>query len=52
VGWATGGRARDGQLPSPFKKKKDEGISNSNSSLIKIIFRPIIHWPKSARGKA
>jgi hypothetical protein len=32
VGWATGGRARDGQPSSPFKK---EGICNS--SLIKII---------------
>jgi hypothetical protein len=37
VGWATGGRARDGQPPSPFKKKKEEGTCNS--SLIKIIFR-------------
>jgi hypothetical protein len=44
VEWATGGRARDGQPPSPFKKKKEEGICNS--WLIKIIFRPIIHWQK------
>jgi hypothetical protein len=44
VAWTTGGRARDGQPPSPFKKKKEEGICNS--SLIKIIFRPIIHWKK------
>ena len=42
VGWATGGRVRDGQPSSPFKKKKEEGICNS--SLIKIIFRPIIYW--------
>ena len=35
VGWATGGRVRDGQPSSPFKKKKEEGICNS--SLIKII---------------
>jgi hypothetical protein len=47
VGWATGGRVRDGQPSSPFKKKKEKGICNS--SLIKIIFRPIIHWPKRAR---
>jgi len=47
VGWATGGRARDGQPSSPFKKKKEEGICNS--SLIKIIFRPIIYW-KNERG--
>jgi hypothetical protein len=39
---ATGGRVRDGQPPSPFKKKKEEGTCNS--SLIKIIFRPIIYW--------
>ena len=42
VGWATGGRVRDGQPSSPFKKKKEEGICNS--SLIKIICRPIIYW--------
>ena len=36
VAWTTGGRARDGQPSSPFKKKKEEGICNS--SLIKIIF--------------
>ena len=47
VAWTTGGRARDGQPSSPFKKKKEEGICNS--SLIKIIFRPIIYW-KNERG--
>ena len=47
VAWTTGGRARDGQASSPFKKKKEEGICNS--SLIKIIFRPIIYW-KNERG--
>jgi hypothetical protein len=36
VALTTGGRARDGQPPSPFKKKKGEGTCNS--SLIKIIF--------------
>jgi len=34
VAWTTGGRARDGQPSSPFKKK-EEGICNS--PLIKII---------------
>ena len=47
VAWTTGGRVRDGQPSSPFKKKKEEGICNS--SLIKIIFRPIIYW-KNERG--
>jgi hypothetical protein len=42
VAWTTGGRARDGQPPSPLKKKKEEGTCNS--SLIKIIFRPIIYF--------
>jgi hypothetical protein len=36
VAWTTGGRVRDGQPSSPFKKKKEEGICNS--PLIKIIF--------------
>jgi hypothetical protein len=36
VGWAAGGRVRDGKPPSPFKKKEEGGICNS--SLIKIIF--------------
>ena len=49
VGWATGGRVRDGQPSSPFKKKKEEGICNS--SLIKIIFRPIIYWQNERGNK-
>ena len=49
VGWATGGRVRDGQPSSPFKKKKEEGICNS--SLIKIIFRPIIYWTNERGSK-
>ena len=49
VAWTTGGRVRDGKPSSPFKKKKEEGICNS--SLIKIIFRPIIYW-KNERGAA
>jgi hypothetical protein len=49
VAWTTGGRVRDGQPSSTFKKKKEEGICNS--SLIKIIFRPIIYWPNERGNK-
>ena len=49
VAWTTGGRVRDGQPSSPFKKKKEEGICNS--SLIKIIFRPIIYWQNERGNK-
>ena len=49
VGWATGGRVRDGQPSSPFKKKKEEGICNS--SLIKITCRPIICWTNERGNK-
>jgi hypothetical protein len=50
VAWTTGGRACDGQPSSPFKKKKEEGTCNS--SLIKIIFRPIIYWKNERGGKS
>jgi hypothetical protein len=34
-----GGRVRDGQPPSPFEKKTEEGMCKP--SLLTIIFRPI-----------
>jgi hypothetical protein len=40
VRWATGGRARDGQPPTSFKKEEEEGTCDSSFFFTnKIIYR-------------